>query len=69
MENVSKKTNFIIFIIAYAITRFIFKLFNFNYSIATDGFANIKFIIDFGLWIIVYVLIYGVLKKMGYYKQ
>lgn len=49
------------FLISFVVTRIIYKIIGFHYDIQ-EGLFNIKFLIDLGLWIIIYNLI-GFLRK------
>ncbi|MCY6372221.1 hypothetical protein [Clostridium ganghwense] len=50
-------------IFAYIVSRGIFKLTDFNYSIFSEPFNIIKFTIDFGTWMIISLVILLILKK------
>lgn len=51
------------FIFAYIVSRVIFKLTNFKYSLFSDPFNITKFAIDLGTWMIISFIILLVLKK------
>ncbi|MCY6959846.1 hypothetical protein [Clostridium brassicae] len=53
----------ITFIMSYIVTRGIFKLTNFQYSFFREFFNIPKLIIDFGTWMITYVVIYTIIQK------
>lgn len=59
MKNISTAS----LIITYILTRVIFKLTNFKCSFSSGTFNIQNFVIDFGLWIIIYTIVYSILKK------
>ena len=50
--------------IANSITTFLFALFNFHYSISEDGFDLFLFLIDTGIYVVIFLLIFTVMKKL-----
>lgn len=58
-----KNISIVSFIITYIITRVIFKSTNFKCSLSS-GTCNIQnFVVDFGLWVVIYTIVYLILKK------
>lgn len=64
MQNEEKNLDLIRFVITYILVRIMFKLFNFNYDIVSNKFNALKFIIDLGSWISVWVIVSFILKKI-----
>lgn len=64
MKGKDEKLGFITFVVSYILVHIIFKLFDFKYNIFSDPFNILKFIIDFGSWMIIWMLVYSILGKM-----
>ncbi|WP_207653587.1 hypothetical protein [Clostridium peptidivorans] len=64
MKNKDGRIGIITFVVSYVLVHSIFKLFNFKYDIFSEPFNILKFIIDFGSWMIIWVLVYSILEKM-----
>jgi hypothetical protein len=66
MSDSQKKTNFLMpfstIIIAYIMVKIIYKLTGFHYDF--DGIVNIKLLIDFAVWVVVYFAVDFLLKKL-----
>lgn len=63
IENKINKGRMIVFLISYLLSRLVFKIENFNYSLSEELF-NIHFIIDFGTWALIYMLVSFVLSHI-----
>lgn len=63
MKNKDRRIGIITFVVSYILVHGIFKLFNFKYDIFSEPFNILKFIIDFGSWMIIWVLVYSILEK------
>lgn len=64
MQDKEKKLDFISFVVSYILVHILFELFNFHYNIFTDKFNVLKFIIDLGSWILVWVIVSFMLKRV-----
>lgn len=60
----------ITFLITSVITTVIYKIFNFNYNYTQDGIKDLRFIIDLGLWIVIFLPVFILLEnKFGKKKN
>lgn len=64
MQNKERNLDLIKFVVTYILVRIMFKLFNFNYDIVSNKFNASKFIIDLGSWILVWVIVSFIFKKI-----
>lgn len=64
MKNKDRRIGIITFVVSYILVHIIFKLFNFTYNMFSEPFNILKFIIDFGSWMIIWLLVYYILQKM-----
>jgi len=55
-------------IITILVTRLLYSLIGFNYSIS-EGILNIKLLIDLGMWLIVYFPVSYIRKRIILYKK
>ncbi len=64
MKNNNRFIDFIPLIITYIVVKVMHKLVGFNYDPFREGILNVKFLIDIMSWIIVYAVIYILMKKL-----
>lgn len=64
MKNSSKYIGLISMLITYIVVKIGHLLAGFQYNIFSEGIFNFKFLIDIISWIIVYGIIYFLLKKL-----
>jgi hypothetical protein len=63
-KNNNRVIGFITIIITYVVVKIIHRYAGFQYDISREGIINVKLLIDIFSWIVVYALVYTLLKKI-----
>lgn len=62
-----RKLTIITIIITYIFTRSLYKFTGFNYSLS-EG-INMRLVVDLGVWVVSYIVIYSIIIKIKNYKK
>ncbi|ABS42160.1 hypothetical protein [Clostridium botulinum] len=68
--NISKSgLTFLQFALSFIIYKLLMNSFSFNYNLFSDKFNILKFFMDFGCWVIVYLIVCFIFSKLVTIKK
>ncbi|WP_181304021.1 hypothetical protein [Rufibacter sp. XAAS-G3-1] len=64
MENSTWKTRLLPLLITFVVVKLVHHLAGFDYDIFLEGVFTVRFLLDIGTWVAVYVVVSFLLKKV-----